>query len=452
MSIDFICDTTTNSLKYWKTIDDITMGSTGVKGKEIYLPKTPKESDLSYNYRATKADFLDSFNPTVDGISGLVFKKPIVYSEDIPTQLKATIENANMQGDHLDILIKDLFDTAMRKGISFALTDMPKGTAENKADEISQGIRPYYTIIQPENVTSWKTTTINGQIVLSQVKIREFTEIDDDTNIYATSTETRYRVLEIGTYKVYTEKGDFIEEGETGLNVIPFVALNINAKGFFASFPPLYDLALINISHYNLVSDSRYSAHTACIPFYFGKGFHKEDVDNAEIAPNTFLTNPNEQADVKIVDYDGKGVAVTGTLIDRYETKMREFGLSIISQDKELTATEVTIASGQSQSKLNGWVRMLVDTVEIMLIHASMFYGLSGGGSIEIEADILSKPLVPEDVKVLNDMVLSGNMSIETMYSIIASGSFRMPKDFDIEVEKEKLSQGGLLLSSNKTD
>ena len=47
-------------------------------------------------------------------------------------------------------------------------------------------------------------------------------------------------------------------------------------------------------------------------------------------------------------------------------------------------------------------------------------------------------------------MVVSGNMSIDTMFKIIASGSFRLGDDFDIEVEKETISKDGLLTNDTE--
>lgn len=448
--LKYINPTTTNSLPYWKTIDDIMQGSDGIrKGGELYLPKENSETKESYNARLKKGTFLDFYNPTLDGISGLIFKKPIVYSDDIPTQSQSFIENADMMGNHFDIIIENLFKGALNKGISFAMLDLPKGEApKSQAEQTQRGIKPYIVNVAPENVTSWKTETINGQIVLTQVKIREWVEVDNPDNPYATETVEQWRILEIGTFEVYQEtdgKEILIEDGFTNLDFIPLYSLNLNKKGFFASFPTFYDLSQLNIAHYQIFSDSRHSAHISSVPMMKFIGFEANEVKKIPISANTAITTNNVEADVSWLDYEGKGVAVNKTLTDTLEMKMREIGLSVISLDKTVTATEVSISATQSQSKLNTYVRSLIDTAELILLGVAKMYGLDEGGSVDIDADILSMPLSFNEVNTLNAMVTSGNMSIEQMYKVISSGSFRISEDFDIEVMKEEIGSDGLL-------
>lgn len=447
--LKYINATTTKLQIYRNFIDDLTLGSIGIKAKnDTYLPREQSEKEQSYKARLSRATYFDSFNPTINGLVGLIFKNPIIYSDDIPSQLNATIENADMQGNHLDIIIENFFKKALQKGLSFCLVDMPKGEPTSKADEINMGIRPYLTLIEPSNITSWKTEIINGQLVLSQVKIRESVEIDDPNNKFATKLVTRYRILERGSYQVWEENDgadSLIEEGNTKLNFIPLVALNLNEQGFFDAIPPFYDLGDMNIAHYQIFADSRHASHTASVPFYFGSGIASEDVKDLVISPNTFFATHNEGASIDIVDYKGEGVAVNATLLDRIENRMREIGLSVITQDGNVTATEVSISSTQSQSKLNSYVRALEDSVELILLFAAKMYGQNSGGSISIDADILSQPLTAQDVIALNNMVTSGNMSLDTMYKMIASGSFRLEGDFDIDAEKELISSQGLL-------
>ena len=90
-------------------------------------------------------------------------------------------------------------------------------------------------------------------------------------------------------------------------------------------------------------------------------------------------------------------------------------------------------------------MRALEDTAELILLGVAKFYGKDEGGSISVDADILSQPLDPQELVALNNMVTAGNLSTETMWKIIGSGTFRMPSDFDSEIEKELISEDGLL-------
>ncbi len=450
MSVKYISPYVEAQTNNFNFIDDLSDGwSSIVNKKSIYLPKEHNEDDKSYKARHTKALYEDSFNTTINGLTGLIFKKEIIYNDDIPTQLKPMIENADMQGNHFDILIEKLFDGAIRKGISFALIDIPNvENIQNKADEIKNNIRPFITLIDPKNVTSWKTKNINGQIILSQVKIREYIQIEDDKNPYALKTVEQYRVLEVGTYRIIRntqENEKIIEDGYTYLNYIPLVALNLNAKGFFESFPPFFDLGKLNIAHYQIQSDLNYSNHIANVPILKMLGFDAEEVKNITISVNKAIISTNESAKLEWLSWDGAGAENSERMLNRIEKKMLDYGLSVISSDTATTATEINISTNQSQSKLNKWIRLLIDSIQIILKHSAGFYGLNEGGSISIDADILSQPLDASQVATLNNMVLSGTMSLDTMYKMIGSENFKLPNNFDIEAEHELIGSDGLL-------
>ena len=360
-NLTYISPIVEKELPLWRTIDDVSDGIIGMlRNPQLYLIKEPNEEQKSYDSRLQKATWIDAFSDTIDGLNGLVFKKPIVYN-DISSKLTPMIENADAQGNHFDILIQDFFDIALRKGLSFALVDMPKADNVNsKADEISQGIRPYITIIQPENITSWKTKTVNGQLVLSQVKIREFVEVEVEGNDYATETKEQYRILTIGAYEVLrvsdtkSEADIVVDSGVTNLNFIPLVCLNLAKEGFFAAKPPFYDLAKLNIGHYQIFTDSRHSAHIASVPMLTFMGFSDEDIKELVISANTAINHNDPEAKVAWLDYKGEGVAINKILMDKLEQKMAEMGLAVVSGEKEVTATEAQIASDKRQSKLNG--------------------------------------------------------------------------------------------------
>ena len=451
-NLDYIHPVLQKELPLFTTIDDVSDGIIGMlRNPKLYLIQEPQETDDSYASRLQKATWIDAFSDTIDGLNGLVFKKDIIWN-DLPTKLEPTIENADAQGNHADILIQDFFDIALRKGLSFVLVDMPKAeNVENKADEKALGIKPYWTVIQPENVTSWKTETINGQLVLSQVKIREYVEIEVDGNDYATETKEQYRILERGTFKVIRpaetkgEADELISEGETGIDFIPLVALNLGKEGFFSAKPPFYDLATLNIRHYQIFTDSGYSAHIASVPMLKFIGFDEKEIKKMVISANTAIGTSNTEANVEWLDYKGDGVVTNKILLDKLEEQMASMGLAVITGDKEVTATEAQIASDKGQSKLNKYVRSLEDAVGLILQYSAAFFAEKDGGTVTIEADILSKPMTAQELTALSNAVASGSMSIKTMYMIIQSGSFRLGDEFDVEVEISDLSTQGLL-------
>jgi len=448
--LDYIQPTLQKKLKYYTKIDDLILGGDTIKESGTkYLKKSKSETDESYDIRLDEALYLDFFNQTIDGLSGLIFKNPIVYGDDIPAQLESMIENADAQGNHMDVMVERMFKKSLEKGLSFASIDLPKAeNVKTRADEQKLGIRPYITIIAPENITSWKTRVENGQLVLSQVKIREFVEEEDPLNPYGTKTYEQYRILEIGSYQIIRKlekQTMMIDEGATGLNFIPLVCLNLESEEFFSAMPPFMELANINIAHYKRLSGMMYNDYIACNPVLKMFGFDANELGAVTISVNKAVVSSNTDATVDWLQYDASGSEQTARTLDRLEAKVRQIGLSVISQDKTLTATEVNISSSQSQSKLNGYVRALIDAVELIFQMSARMYGIEDGGSIAINADILSQPLTAQDIIALNNIVSAGNLSQDTMWKMIGSGSFRLPDDFDSEEEKLNISSSNML-------
>ena len=451
MAIDYIKPSLANRLPLYKQIDDAIGGWLSVVGaKALYLPKQPSENDTKYAARHALATYVDFYNPTIDGIKGALLKEGVKLEDDVPDQLIEWLENADQTGNHFDVLINDFVDIALNKAVSFALIDMPKGEVANRNDEIQQGIRPYIKIINPEDITSFKTTIVNGQITLSQVKIREYHE--EDTDEYATETVIKYRVLTVGAWELFDDKGNSLDNGTNTLNFIPLVCLNLENKSFFEGNPLYYDLFRLNIRHYQTLSDASYAAHIASVPFYFGSGIDKDEVKNLAISPNTFFATHNPDADIKIIDYDGKGVAVCQTINTELEKQMHAIGFSVVMESKEMTATETRLAYGQKQSKLNTYAILLRDAIENIFKMMAIMGGLGNdGGSVKIDSDILRSPLDAQQFTTLVNAVNSGFISYETGWNMILSGKLELPADFAPDAELEKINSDGLLNDTRTT-
>jgi len=449
-NIRYVKPSLSNRLPMYKFINDLTRGYEGIVGnKETYLPKTKSENQDRYEARHALSLFKDFYNPTIDGITGLVFKNGIKLNDDVPQQLQDDLENADYTGNDYQKIFSEYFENALRKGIDFILVDMPRADVQSRADEIAMGVRPYLVPVKVENITAWKTTAINGKTVLSMVKIREFAEIDDPENPFATETEERYRVLSIGQWELYNDDGILLDSGLTGLDFIPLFDLNLDNIGFFEAEPPLYELGKLNIDVYQIDSDSRWAAHFASVPFYFSAGIEEESVKKMVIAPNTFLSAQNPDAKLTVVDYKGDGVEVNNKITEKIEKRIYEMGFNIVADAKVQTATESIISNTVKQSKLDKWIDLLINSIERILTAMSIMGGYGpNGGTIEIDANILRQPLDPQQLTSLVNAVNSGFMSLETAYKMIGSGEISIPSDFDIETEQYNISQMGLITTN----
>lgn len=435
-------------LSRWTLINDVSGGSETIKNATTtYLPKENAETDKSYKARHSRAVWFDAFNQTVGSIVGVSLAKKPVYGEDVPQNILDILENADGAGSHIDVMTKKFFDGAIRKGINYWLVDMPSydETITSLADERATGRRPYLVDVDPDAIINWKTEIINGQVVLSLVVIKEsVTEPLDD---FEDLEITQYRVLRRGSWQIWRESGtttqkswSVSDEGTTSLPYIPLVSLDLDDNmPLMEAKPPLYDLAELNISHYQLYTDSRNSAHIASVPMLLMLGFQEDEAKGMVISANRAITSTNQDAKVSWLDYDGKGVELNRSLMQDLERQMSVLGLAVLAEKTvEVTATEKEIDAEQSQSKVVGWVRALKDSLENMLQIMADYTGQASGGSVEVNQDILSTPMTTEVMNAYSDMVLKGQLSVGTMWQMLLAGK-RLHDDFDPDEEQQKI-------------
>ena len=97
--------------------------------------------------------------------------------------LESFLKDADLEGNNLNSVIKQAQNYASIYGHCFMVLDKPKVTTNTRADEIEQDIRPYLSIITPENVLDWNfKREINGKYTLDYLKIRE--EVDRQGGTY----------------------------------------------------------------------------------------------------------------------------------------------------------------------------------------------------------------------------------------------------------------------------
>ena len=97
--------------------------------------------------------------------------------------LESFLKDADLDGNSFNNVIKQAQNYASIYGHCFMVLDKPKVTTNTRADEIEQDIRPYLSIITPENVLDWNfKREINGKYTLDYLKIRE--EVDRQGGTY----------------------------------------------------------------------------------------------------------------------------------------------------------------------------------------------------------------------------------------------------------------------------
>ena len=221
-----------------------------------YLNRYNLELDNEYNQRLYNTPCDNHCRNIIQIYSSFLFRvKPTREFGELegePT-LSNFLKDADLDGNNFNAVIKQAQNYASIYGHVLLILDKPTVQTRTRADELSQDIRPYVSIVTPENVFDWNyTRLLNGKYELDYLKIRE--EVDKEGGSY-------FRIWtpeKIDT--VYIEKyGDnprVIDTAENQIGKIPAVIL-YNAKSHKRAIgqSDLSDIANLQKSIYNDYSE-----------------------------------------------------------------------------------------------------------------------------------------------------------------------------------------------------
>ncbi len=168
------------SVSAWIRARDILAGEDAVKAAgERYLPKLDSQSDDEFKAYRDRASFFNATGRTLDGYSGLIFRRaPFVKIPEGPSgrapsggapsalasALGQFVNDCDMLGTSLTGYAKDLVTEVIGVGRAGTLVDW-EGDFENRA---------YVSLYQAEQIINWRVERVNGRnlptlIVLSEV-------------------------------------------------------------------------------------------------------------------------------------------------------------------------------------------------------------------------------------------------------------------------------------------
>lgn len=416
---------------------------------ETYLPKEPKESKDAYGNRLARSTLFNAFKRTVKGIVGKVFARDPVLSEGTPESIKDWSEDIDMMGRNLATFASDVFENGVEVGLSHILVDMPSGDpGKTVAEEKARNRRPYFVHIKAEDLISWKTATINGKEVLTQIRFRENVTVDDGE--YGEKAEERVRVLWRDRYEIWKKvenksskdtSWELLENGTVSLGEIPLATFYAARTGFMLAEPPLEDLAFLNVAHWQSASDQRHILHVARVPLLFGRALTlvDENGEKLEIGPNRMITSEDPQGDLKYVEHGGAAISAGRQDLLDIEDRMRVMGLEIFLP-KQQTAAEKKIDSDDANSQAKAMALALQDALELAFSFMAKWVNKTESGSVVVNTDFLAMfGQNAQEVGTLLNARMAGEISRETFWAEMKRRGFLMD-DFDAVAEEERLA------------
>jgi len=433
---------------------DVSRGTLHLRDEgRSYLPQAPGEINQDYDLRRARSVLFNAFVRTIKGLAGMVFRRDPVLEDDVPPKIAADYENIDLAGTHGDVFLRRLCEDSLEAGHALILVDYPDlgGRVLPRDIERSTGARPYWVHIKKDDIVSWRTENVAGQTVLSQIVLRELTT--EAKGAFGLANVERYRVFrrENGqvTFAVFRKVDDKIIPERAGVVAnqerIPVAEVTTSGRSrLLVSDPPLVDLATINVSHYQVLSDQLNALHKANSPILviIGREMMSQEASGEKVVvgPSWGLSLPLG-ADAKYIEPTGAALGASRTQLQDFETQMARLGLSMLQQETRAaeTAEAKRIDKSEGDSALSVAARGLQDAIELALEFHARYRGLPEGGSITINRDFEELELTPDEVRMYSELVSGGQLSLETMYAMLARGE-RLPEDFNPEEEKDKIA------------
>lgn len=394
----------------WAKMETVLGGTEAMrKAGQAYMPQHAEEEDDRYLERVETATFLNMTELVLDTMVGRPFSDPVQLEENVPEQIKEYMKDVDLQGNNIDVFARQWFREGVAKGFAHVLIDFPRkeakpdGRTRTLADDRSEGLRPYWVLIKPENLLFAHTRIINGEERVVHARILEETTTMDG---FAEVVEQKIRVIEPGIQQIYgyDAKNDvwYLEdEFPYDLDFVPLVTFYAAKDGPFLAKPPLMDLADLNIAHWQSGSDQRMVLTVARFPILAMSGAVSEDA-KLKIGPHRWLYNSDPQGKFYYVEHTGRAIRAGREDLKDLEAQMAHHGAEFFKkQPDRQTALARALDSAEATTPLMDMIVRFMDAVDHALWVTAQWIRLPEGGNVHISRDFGPESSDQNDMIVL---------------------------------------------------
>ena len=426
-----------NMLPHWGLIEDLVQGTFKIRSEHRkYLPQEPREQDDSYDIRLARSVCPPYFLRLERMLAGMLTRKPVRLT-DVPDSVREDLFDVDLEGNDLNIWTYETARKAIRYGHVGVLVDAPKE---------GNSVRPYWVTYTPREILGWRTEIVDGQRVLSQLRLMEKVVVPDGK--YGEKTIEQVRVLERGRYELHRKnnKSDFVlfEEGVMSTEQIPFAIAYSNRVGYLESRPPMADIAELNLIAYQTLSDLANQLHISAVPMLAMFGFPAA-AEEVSAGPSEALSLPQESR-IEYIEPEGRSFDAQFRRLDQLEKQINELGLAAVLGQKlsAETAEAKRIDRSQGDSTMQVIAHQMQDLIDNCLKFHAQYLNEPTAGSSFVNRDFLASRLDPQDVQALIQLRAQNEITQKTLLSQLTEGEV-LGDDFDIEEELESTATGGLV-------
>ena len=452
----------------WTAVRDAAAGERAVKDKgEDYLPSLGGQDATEYAAFKARASFFNATGRTVDGLSGMVFRKP--PEQEFPEGMNAFMEDVTLGGMDFQGFAETLTEEVLVVGRTGILVDFPRvetgGFTQAEADRMN--LRPFWSLYKTEAIIDWRVGQVGNKTVLTQVRLLETASEPEDE--FTDREVEQIRVLDLDGELLYRQRlyrrkelegqrgksrmewvqfGDDIlpSMNSKRLDFIPFIFTGPRDCTPHCCKPPLIDLADKNLDHYRMDADYKHSLHfIAAGSTRWVKGVSEDEINSGNfdsVGPTALLASTSAEAEFGISEPSGQGIPAQRLALQDAEQQMAVLGARMLSPDKkQAEAAETAAIHRQGEASVLASLAMAVSIALTKALEiARDWTGLKGEVVVKLNTDYTAQGMSSADLIALTKALQDGGISQLSYIEALQRGEV-LRADLDAEEEIERLLQ-----------
>jgi hypothetical protein len=422
---------------FWSLIEDLKEGTYKIRSEHRkYLPQLEREVDDSYDRRLSRSNVVPFMQRIEKMLAGMLVRKP-VRLDGVSDLVREQLFDVSLEGDDLNVWLYTTARTVISYGHCGVLVDAPKD---------GDKVRPYWVTYEPKNILGWRTEVIDGVRQLTQLRLME--QVVEPDGKYGEKIVKQIRVLEPGRFEIHRKdkKGEYKlhDEGEMSIkDKIPFSVAYSNRVGYYESRSPLYDIAELNLKHYQIQSDLDNILHISSVPLLAVFGYPNSD--EITTGPSEALSLPPESR-MEYISPSSDSYESQFRRLEDLKDQINTLSLAAVLGQKLVgeTAEAKRIDRSQNDSTMMVVAQQMQDLIDNCLKFHSEYLNEPNAGSSFVNRDFVTARLEPQEIQSLLALFTAGTISQETLLTQLSSGEI-LGDDFDVEEEVEATQAGGLI-------
>lgn len=426
------------------------------KGGETFLPKLSGQTDAGYNAYLMRASYFNASGRTLDGLVGMVFRKPMEVVA--PAGLQDIIDDIDLSGTPLDGLAMNIVRDVIQVGRIGALVEYPQVTEQPRslADASISNQRPYVSLYPAESIIDWKEARINNVMQPVMIKLMETHEEKKSEFEYKTEPQIRALLLLNGVYtqQIYRQDngkkwvqvgGDIVPlMNNASIPFIPFWAFGAEKNTLELQSPPIEPLVDLNISHYMASADYENGCHITGIPTPILAGFTFKDNEAINLGAGGGYATQDPNAKWGFLEFTGQGLGSLLENLKMKEAQMAAIGARFLAPDKSgvEAATTLQMRTNGETSVLAATANLVSQNLKDMFEFIAQWAGITSGEiNIKLSTDFLPVAMSSQDLDALIKSWQAGGIPKEELFHALKRGEIITDisyEDYSTALEAEK--------------